>query len=93
MGEEHGKARNRFEGLTPEERSARSRIAALQRWSKEDATEGTAKAKAGFAAKFEKQVDPDMQLDPVERGKRADRALRAHMTSLALKSAKKRRAG
>jgi hypothetical protein len=42
-------------------------------------------------ARFEKQVDPDGTLDPVERARRADQAMRAHMARLALKSAQARR--
>lgn len=44
-------------------------------------------AHRGFQARFERLVDPDGVLDPVERALRADHAKRAHMLSLAAKSA------
>jgi hypothetical protein len=40
---------------------------------------------------FERQIDPDGQLDPVERRQCAMAALRAEMSRLALRSAKARR--
>ncbi|OCB20818.1 hypothetical protein A5674_04165 [Mycobacterium malmoense] len=43
-------------------------------------------------AKFEHEVDPDGQLSPTERAKRAEFARRAYYTRLALKSAQARRA-
>ncbi len=52
-------------------------------------------AHAGFRARFENLVDPDGALDPRERAVRADRARRAHMLTLAAKSAavRKKKAG
>lgn len=52
----------------------------------------TAPARRAFLAKFEAQVDPDGELDPIERSKRAQHAMTAHMQRLALKSAAKRKA-
>ncbi len=48
-------------------------------------------AHRAFRARFERLVDPEGNLDPVERTLRADRARRAHMLSLAAKSAESRR--
>jgi hypothetical protein len=48
-------------------------------------------AHRAFRARFERLVDPDGNLDPVERATRADRARRAHMLTLAAKSAAARR--
>jgi hypothetical protein len=70
-----------------------SRIAALSRWAHEpDPVSATAPARAGFLARFEREVDPDNELTPEERRLRADRAMRAHMIALARKSRAKRAA-
>jgi hypothetical protein len=52
-------------------------------------------AHRGFRRRFERLVDPDSMLDPLERSIRADRARRAHMLRLAELSAaaRKRKAG
>lgn len=71
--------------------SARGRAAALTRWALEpDPKAATAKGTAGFLRRFERIVDPDEQLSPVEREVRARRLLRAHMIQLAQKSRRKR---
>ena len=77
--------------LTPEQRSLRASIAANTRWAKEDPKAGTHKARAGFEARFEREVDPDGTLDPVERKRRARAAMRAHMQRLALASSRARK--
>jgi hypothetical protein len=41
--------------------------------------------------RFERQVDPDGTLNPAERRRRAEQAMRAHMAGLALRSAQVRR--
>jgi hypothetical protein len=76
--------------LTPEQRSLRARIAANTRWSREDGKPNAVRAQRGLYAKFEKQVDPDGTLRPIERAKRTEAAYRAHMARLALKSSKAR---
>lgn len=73
-------------------RVLRSRIAAHVRWSKEDPVEGTARARAAFLDRFEKEVDPEGLLPPDERARRATHARKAYFQRLALKSAKARRA-
>ena len=78
-------------GLTPTERSLRASIAANTRWSREDPRPALAEVREGFARRFENQVDPDRVLSPDERARRAKRAMRAHMQSLSLRSAKARR--
>jgi hypothetical protein len=78
--------------MTPEQRTLRARIAAHASWAK--TSDRTAKARKGAAAllaRFERQVDPDSRLPPEERRKRAESARKAHMLSLAAKSAKARR--
>lgn len=79
--------------MTPAENSARARIAAHTRWSREaDRTAATEAARSGFLARFEREVDPDGVLDPAERAFRAEHARRAHMASLAFKARKTKRA-
>lgn len=74
-------------------RSTAARIANFDRWSREtDRQAATAPARRGFMARFEKQVDPDGTLSPAERARRAELAMRAHMSRLALASAKRRAA-
>jgi hypothetical protein len=75
------------------DRTQAARIGALTRWAHTEGTEGTAPARRGFRRRFELEVDPDGVLDAVERGRRADRAMRAHMLQLAHKSAAARRKG
>ena len=77
--------------LTPSERTIRARIAANDRWSREDRTEASERQRRVIAKRFEDLVDPNGELDPVERAKRAENALQAHMARLALASAKARR--
>ena len=73
--------------------SLRASIAASTRWAQEpDRRAATAKARAGFVRRFEREVDPDGILDPAERAIRAGYARRAHMTRLALKSKESRAA-
>lgn len=77
----------------PSERSLIARIAVHESWARTpDRTARTAPARAAFADRFEKQVDPDGVLSPTERARRAEHARQAHMTRLALKSAQARRA-
>jgi hypothetical protein len=69
----------------------RGRAGAFAQQSKHDTRETTANARAAFLGRFERAVDPDGILEPAERARRADAARKAHMTLLALQSAKKRR--
>jgi hypothetical protein len=72
-------------------RRLRSSIAANERWSRvADRSAATAPGRAAFMARFERQVDPDNKLSPDERAKRAQNAMKAYFSSLALKSAKAR---
>ncbi len=77
---------------TPSDRRQASQIANLTRWSREaNPRAATAPARAAFDSKWEREVDPEGVLDPEERAKRAERAKKAHMRRLALRSAKARR--
>ena len=75
----------------PAERSLRARLAAYAMHAQYDARDTTAKGRAVFLARFEREVDPDGRLDPAERRRRAEQARRAYFTRLALASAKARR--
>ena len=80
--------------MTPTERRLRASAAAHSRWAKTpDRKTATAKQRSAFIARFEDQVDPDRKLDPATRAKLVDNALKAYMSSLALKSAVARRKG
>lgn len=77
--------------MTYDETSGRS--AALRRWAFEpDPKSATAKARAAFRARFERQVDPDGTMPVDERERRADQLMRAHMIDLARKRSAKRAA-
>lgn len=77
--------------LTPAEQTMRARLAAHVLHASHDSRELTAKARQTFLESFEHQVDPDGILPEDERKRRAQHAHRAHMTRLALRSAKARR--
>ena len=77
--------------MTPAERKLRAQVAANTRWSRQDGRQQAAIARAGFDARFEREVDPDGVLSPAERERRAAAAKRAYMQRLALKSARARR--
>ncbi len=67
-------------------------MAAQISWAKtDDRSARTAPARRAARARFEEQVDPDGRLSAAERARRAEHALRAHMTRLALRSARVRR--
>jgi hypothetical protein len=51
----------------------------------------TGAAHRGFRARFEREVDPEGILPPAERAARAERARRAYMLTLAVRSAAARR--
>lgn len=80
------------DALTPAERSLRARVGAHASWAKTpDRTARTAPARAALMERFEREVDPDGELDPVERGRRAEHARKAYFTKLSLQSAQARR--
>jgi hypothetical protein len=67
------------------------RIGGLTAWSRHDAATMVGPAHLGFRRRFENLVDPERILPEPERMVRADRARRAHMLTLAAKSAAARR--
>ncbi len=78
--------------LSPAERRLRARLAAHSMHARHDARETTAKARAAFLARFEREVDPDGTLPPQERARRAEHARSAYFARLSLNAAKARRA-
>jgi hypothetical protein len=80
------------QGLSPAERSLRARLAAHAMHAQHDARATTAKARAAFLLRFERQADPEGLLPPAERQRRAQQLRSAYFAQLALASAKARRA-
>lgn len=72
-------------------RVACGRIGGLTRSARYGGEAVSAAGRRAFLKNFELEVDPDGVLDPAERAKRADAALRAHMARLALKSVMSRK--
>jgi len=87
-------SKNYRTSLSPAERRLRASQAANTRWSTATAAERTRVALAGHSAllaTFAQQVDPNGELEPNERAKRARYAYVAHMQRLALISSRARR--
>lgn len=79
---------------TQSERSLIGRIAACERWSREDPTEQGARMRAGFDARFEREIDQEFpDLTPTERARRIAARRSAYFSRLALRSAQARRRG
>jgi hypothetical protein len=76
---------------SPEELSLYGRIGAYAMHARHDSRKTTAKARAVFLSRFEREVDPEGVLPPEERARRAEYAKRAYFSKLALKSAQSRR--
>lgn len=80
--------------LSPSQRSLRARIANAARLAQYDARDLTRDATAASPARLSywtRRVDPNLELDEVERERRAQSAKRAHFLTLAAKSADARR--
>ena len=80
------------QNLTAQDRSNRARAAAHAKHAVHDPGPTVKKANEAFVQSFEAKVDPLNELPPKERARRADQAFKAHMASLAYKSARARRA-
>lgn len=79
--------------MTPGERAMRGRMGAHLSWANTaDPAKRTKPGRDAFLARFEREVDPDNELDPAERARRATSARKAYMQQLALNSAAARRA-
>jgi hypothetical protein len=74
----------------PSQVSLRGTIGAHRLHATHDSRQTTAKARAAFLQRFEQEVDPDNQLAPEERARRAHHARKAYFARLALASAKAR---
>jgi hypothetical protein len=77
--------------LTPQQRTLRARIAACERWSREDGKANAQRGQAGLRDRFRREVaeqHPGLSAESVER--RADAAYHAHMARLAFASSKAR---
>jgi len=74
----------------PAEMALRGKIGAHVAHSRHDSRDLTANARRAFLDQFEQAVDPDGVLPPEERQRRAQLARSAHMSRLALLSAKSR---
>lgn len=77
--------------LSAEELSLRGRAGAHALHAKYDSRALTANGRAKFLSRFIDEVDPDRVLPGDERLRRAEHALRSHMTKLALRSVRARR--
>jgi hypothetical protein len=74
------------------EHRLRLQIGAHESWARtENRTARTHNGRAAFDARFAKQVDPNNELLPAERAKRAANARKAYFQRLALKSVESRR--
>jgi membrane-bound lytic murein transglycosylase B len=79
-------------GLTAAERKLRSQIAAHESWARTvDRTARTANARRALLDKFEREADPNDELSPAERARRAESLRKAFYARMALKSARARR--
>ncbi len=78
-------------GFDPREMALRGRIGAAVTHSRHDPKETTAKARATFLARFEREVDPDGTLPESERIRRAEHAKSAYFARLSLASSRARR--
>lgn len=77
--------------MTPEQRSLDAQVAVHTSWANtKDRTARTAPARQAFADRFERQVDPNGEMDPITRAKAAKNARVAYFKALASKSAKVR---
>ena len=74
------------------ERILRARIAAYALHAQHDPRETTAKGRAAFLARFDREVDPEGLLEPDERRRRAEQARRAYFARLSLAAVKARQA-
>lgn len=82
-----------FDSLPPAERASMASVGGLSRVIRYGPDAAVAAARAGFLARFDREVDPDNQLDPDKRAQLAQLALKCHMKKMALaRTAKARKA-
>lgn len=76
------------------DRALIARVAAHTRWAHtDDRAAATAPARKGLEARWAREADPDGTLPADELERRIDNLRRAHMTRMALASARARRKG
>jgi hypothetical protein len=80
--------RSHFLSLSPAQARQVGRIGGLRRAALNDSVELARQGQAGLRRRLLAEVDPDGSLDAAERERRVQRALRAHMLTLQLRSAK-----
>ena len=79
--------------MTPAERKLRASIAGHTSWANtEDRTARTEPGRDAMWRKFEDMADPNHELTPAERHKRATNLRKAHFQRMSLKAAKARKA-
>ncbi|WP_204342784.1 hypothetical protein [Micromonospora terminaliae] len=77
----------------PDVRRMAGRIGGHMSWANTpDRAARTAPGRQAALDRFEREIDPDGTMDPVERARRADCLRRAHMARLSLKAAQARKA-
>jgi hypothetical protein len=82
-----------FEQLPTAERAQMAAVGGLSRVLKYGPDAAVAAARAGFLARFDNEVDPDLLLDPKRRAQLAALALKLHMAKIRLaQTAKARKA-
>lgn len=77
--------------MNASQRRQRAQIGAYTVHSRYDSRKLTAPARKAFLDRFEVAVDPERELSPAERNRRAAAARSAYFRQLAMKSAQKRR--
>jgi hypothetical protein len=75
----------------PSERKIIASIGANAMHARNDSKLTTKAGRQAFLDRFEREVDPEGELDPAERRRRASYARQRHMRQLALRSAQARR--
>lgn len=73
-----------FDSLPAQDRRLMASVGGLSRVLRHGPDNAIAAARAGFLAKFARQVDPDGTLDPDKRAQLAGLALTCHMRKLSL---------
>jgi hypothetical protein len=73
--------------MTPEQRRLSASAAAYASWAKtKDRTARTSPGTRALMERFERQVDPNGEMDPATRAKAAEAARKAYFRGLALRS-------
>lgn len=80
--------------LTPTQRTQRARMAALRRWSQEDPEANARRGQAGLLDRFRREILAEQgEVAEPELTRRAEARRREHMTRLAFRRSRARKAG